>query len=568
MDWPFVRGPNYDGCSRETELVDSFPPDGPRVLWTRPLGVGYSGFTTSGDRLFTQCQALSGQYVVCLNAATGETLWEYRYGLPYESAGLYPGPRATPTIENDCVFFAAPNGLVGCLEISTGRPIWSLNIFEAFDVEPVEFGYSCSPVVVQGKVLLPVGKPNASVVALDASTGRVVWRAGDDSISHVPVLPIRWQGRSLALCYLRNVIAAFDIESGTLAFRIPRSVGYDEHAAWPIYKEPHVWITGPFRAGCELIELTVEKPGYRTVWQSKLMSNDVCSSVLVDGYLYGFDIRDQQTKLHRPSRGQVRCLDFLTGVERWANGSESRTADVAEAPQGSGGISGATPPIGHASVIYADGKLIFFNDRGELILARASPSAYEELGRVQVLGGELCWTPPTLSHGRVFVRNHSRAACLILSRAGSKPDGSAKLTVADIPQSTYRDWAALLLPVEPEFAMDLPTDQELWQSYVVCLAGLFASSALALIGHSAVSRIFRAENLNGRNTLRAGLMLVLGVCGTTVLSGYSQQFIFTWPLSLFGLFHVTFRHPRSPHSACNHPIPPPGSQCEGSAHVL
>lgn len=287
------------------------------------------------------------------------------------------------------------------------------------------------------------------------------------------------------------------------------------------------------------------------------MSNDVCSSVLVDGYLYGFDIRDQQTKLHRPSRGQVRCLEFLTGVERWADGSESRAADTNDAPRTSAGTSGTTTPIGHASVIYADGKLIFFNDRGELILARASPSAYAELGRVQVLGGELCWTPPTLSHGRVFVRNHSRAACLVLSRTGSQLEGGARLTVADIPQSTYHDWASLLLPVEREFAMDLPADRELWRSYLVCLAGLFAASALAFIGHWAVSRIdsvWRNDTvrrispvdlLNGRNTLRTGLMLVFGICGTTVLSGYSQQFVFTWPLSLFGLFHVVVRQASS-----------------------
>jgi outer membrane protein assembly factor BamB len=547
FDWPFIRGPNYDGCSRETGLVDSFPAEGPPVLWTRPLGVGYSGFTTTGDRLFTQYQTLGGQYVVCLNAATGETLWEHRYGLPYEPAGLYPGPRATPTIDSDRVYFAAPDGLVGCLDISTGRRLWSLNVYDEFGVAPVEFGYSCSPVVVAGKVLLPVGKPNASVVALEAATGRVVWRAGNDAISHVPVLSVRLRGRSLALGYLRNVISAFDIDSGAPVFRIPRSGGYDEHAAWPLYREPYLWVTGPFRGGCELMELTAESPGYRTVWRSKLMSNDVCSSVLVDGHLYGFDIRDQQTKLHRPSRGRVRCLDFLTGVERWADGPQPSAADADDTRPFAAKATGGPAPIGHASVIYADGKLIFFNDLGELILARASPSACTVLGRVQVLGGELCWTPPTLSQGRVFVRNHSRAACLILSLAGSELEGGPRLTVADIPRSTYYDWASLLLPVEREFAMDLPADQELWRSYLACLAGLLAASALAFTGHWALSRIesarrfYPVDNFNGRNVLRTGMMLVFGICGTTLLSGSTQHFVFTWPLVLFGLFHVVVR---------------------------
>ena len=140
------------------------------------------------------------------------------------------------------------------------------------------------------------------------------------------------------------------------------------------------------------------------------MSNDVCSSVLVDGFVYGFDIRDVQSKPHRPSRGQFRCIEFLTGRERWANGPANRMEHADSPP------SDMPPelPIGQATVLYADGKLILFNDLGELILARANPDRYEELARSRVLGGELCWTQPMLLDGRLYVRNHSRAACLVL----------------------------------------------------------------------------------------------------------------------------------------------------------
>jgi hypothetical protein len=112
-DWPFIRGANYDGRSSETDPIDAFPPQGPAVVWTRPLGVGYSGFTTQGNRVYTQYQTLGGQYVICLDAATGQTIWEYRYELPYDPAGMYTGPRATPTIAREKIYFAAPSGLVG-----------------------------------------------------------------------------------------------------------------------------------------------------------------------------------------------------------------------------------------------------------------------------------------------------------------------------------------------------------------------------------------------------------------------------------------------------------------------
>ena len=103
--WTFVRGVAFDGHSPEIHLADQWPASGPPVLWHRPLGQGYSSFVAADERVFTQYQSISGQYVICLSATTGETIWEYRYDWPFEATGLYPGPRATPTIYQKKIFF-------------------------------------------------------------------------------------------------------------------------------------------------------------------------------------------------------------------------------------------------------------------------------------------------------------------------------------------------------------------------------------------------------------------------------------------------------------------------------
>jgi len=539
--WPSLRGPSFDGHASGEKVVDAFPPQGPPVLWTRPLGAGYSGFAADGRRVFTQYQTLGGQYLLCLDAETGDTVWEHRYEGPYDPAGLYPGPRATPTLGEGRVYFSGPSGLVGCLDVDTGRPVWSLNVFERFGTEPVEFGYSCAPTLADGKVLLPVGAPGASVVALDPATGNILWQSGDDAASHVPILPVTFRDRRLGIAYLRNVLAAFDLATDELVWRKPLSSGYDEHAAWPIYSEPYLWISAPFQAGSELLELTDESPGYRTVWKSRLMSNDVCSSVLADGHLYGFDIRDAQAKPHRPSRGSFRCLEFLTARERWSNGvpDERRRIDDAPIPGG---------PIGQATALVADGKLLLFNELGELILARATPERYEELGRVRVLGGEIGWTQPTLCRGRLFVRNHSRAACLLLSPPEDDATPDSTLTVADIPQSTYRDWAAALIPVEPEYAMDAPTAPQLLRWSAAALALFLLSAFLAAIlcfGVTVARRMAgRNESRDGPATLRRfrrfhwTLTAVSGAAGTTLFGLLAAEFLFTWPLCLFVAFQA------------------------------
>ena len=92
-NWQFYRGAAFDGNSSETGLADSWPSEGPPVLWVRDLGQGYSSFVGRGDRVFTCYQKVTRQFVVCLDASTGKTLWEHSYDWSYQTAGLYPGPK-------------------------------------------------------------------------------------------------------------------------------------------------------------------------------------------------------------------------------------------------------------------------------------------------------------------------------------------------------------------------------------------------------------------------------------------------------------------------------------------
>ena len=93
------------------------------------------------------------RWVLCLEAETGRTVWEQRVDWPYDAAGMYPGPRATPTWYKNRVYYASPQGLVGCLDAEDGRPIWSLNVIEKFKGKGHDFGYSCSALVEDGLVI-------------------------------------------------------------------------------------------------------------------------------------------------------------------------------------------------------------------------------------------------------------------------------------------------------------------------------------------------------------------------------------------------------------------------------
>lgn len=537
IGWPNYRGPTHDGVSTETGLADSWPAGGPPVLWRREIGRGYSGLIAVGKCLYTQGQNAVEQSVVCLDADSGELVWEHRYGWAFERGGMYPGPRATPSWHAGRIYFASPDGLVGCLRGHDGSEIWSLNVNQKFSGRGTDFGYSCSPLVEAGKVILPVGGPGASVVALNESDGSTVWASGDEPASYCSPLPITLAGRRLVVAFLQNALAALDLESGRILWQRPYSRGYDEHSAQPVYQEPYLMVMLPFQAGADLYRFESEHASAnggatsgltaRLVRHSAEMSNDTASSVLVDGCVYGFDLREAQANGRRSSRGAFRCMELQSGKVRWS-----------------------TDRVGHATVLGADKKLFLFNDKGELILARASPERYEELGRTKVFGGETCWTAPTLDRGRIYLRSPTKAACLLVNSAAmSALDRSPR--VSPPPETTGGEPADMvwLLGKEREYPFDPPDRAEWTAWYVWSLLGSLGGAAVAAMMFRLVTG--RSPDRRRRSSIVFwSAAFLLGLAMTPLANRCTDRFVLTWPVSVFVVHQFVlvaiFRSQRQP----------------------
>jgi outer membrane protein assembly factor BamB len=523
-DWPQLRGPTHDGHSAESSIAESWPTDGPPVLWAKEIGAGYSGFVVVGDRAFTLAQSLHQQFMLCLDANTGETIWTHRYALPFEG-GLYPGPRSTPTVSGDRVVFATPDGVIGCVRASDGGSIWQSDVHRRFRGKGTDFGYSASPLVIDDLVIVPVGGHGASVVALRLSNGEVAWQSGDSPASYATPIPIEWQGHKLVIALLENSLAAFDRKTGELWFEVELSNGYDEHSAQPLYREPHLFIAAPFKAGARLFELVADESTGRCrpkrVWESFQLSNDVASSVLVGDVVFGFDLKEAQSRRNRPSRGEFRCVDWLSGKVRW---SDSK--------------------IGQANVIVVGDKLLLFNDAGELMLARVSDELYQELARTKVFDGEVSWTLPAFSNGRLFVRSQSQAVCLFIGNELKRETSSSRLTVRDIPKQTRFDPTSLI-GGEREFPAMTPEWRELrawfgWSAAMIVVAGLVSTVSAATL-RVAVRRS-RQSHGETPGTLRR-VLLFGGVAGVSVVGGpwlnaRTETYLFFWPLTLWVGFQL------------------------------
>jgi outer membrane protein assembly factor BamB len=512
-DWPHLRGPRYDGIALATGLVAAWSESGPPVLWTTPLGQGFSGFVVVGGKAYTQCQELSGQYLVCLDVNNGAEHWRLRYDAAWQSTGAYPGPYASPTCSDGHVFFASPSGVVGCAD-ADGRLLWSRNLIRDLRGRGAGFGFACTPLVEGGLAMFPVGGPGAGLVALKIEDGSIAWQDGDDQASYCPAYAITWQGRRLVVGFLRNVLVVHDVATGQLLARHVLSSEYDEHSAWPLYREPDLLVASPFKRGAQMMRLLPSDGGIelKTVWMSKELSNDVLSSVLYEGHVYGFDLAELQARLHRSSRGVFRCLDAATGKVKWS-----------------------TDAVEHASLLVADGKLILWTDTGTLILARADAAEYQELARHAILpDGGMCWTPPTLHGDRLLLRNQERAVCVLLGDAArlSGEQRSQLTTAADLPSGWTWKWT-WLVGREPEFPNDAPS----WPEFAFWFGVTLMLVALAVIVVAAVGAVAWVWGWPGARSggwaIFWSACFVLGLIATPLLGHALDRFVWTWPLCLF-----------------------------------
>ncbi|MDV6030161.1 MAG: PQQ-like beta-propeller repeat protein [Phycisphaera sp. RhM] len=527
LGWPTIRGPHLNGHSDEIHLADAWPNHGPPVLWRRHLGQGYSSFVAFDGRVFTQYQTLAGQFVLCLDATTGSTLWQHRYDDPYELDGMYPGPRSTPTIDEKHIYFTSPDLTVGCLNWE-GEELWTVDLSQRFESRGTGFGYACSPIIAGEKILLPVGGRNSAMIALNKRTGELIWKSGDDPASYSSAVPTTVLDKQMVIGLLQNSFCGFDLHSGSQLFRVALSRGYDEHSAWPITRNDLVWISSPFQGGSQLYRITPDQsPAIELIGEYKSMSNDVASSVLVGEYVYGFDLKESQSNARHPSRGSFRCVNFYTGEIAWSNGNTKprRNVEFETMKQ--------SQTIGHASLIVADKKLILLNDTGDLILAKASPEQHTELARARVLAGKTAWATPALHRGLLFVRNHSAAVCVYL---GDDDRGDAIVLQRSVrlrskPASdSERNW----IGIRSEDTLRMPTVRTMFDGWIATTVSMACAAILTAIAVLIGPRSLRLH----WHSVFLTLSMISCMAAGPLLSHAFNEFIFTWP----GCLYLVFQH--------------------------
>lgn len=386
-DWPQLLGPNRNGVYDGGDLDTSWPEKGPRQLWTRDVGAGFSNPVVGAGRLILFHRRGDNEIVESLDARTGEPDWKFEYPSSYrDDFGFDEGPRASPVIVAGQVYTFGAQGVLHCLQLAGGKKIWSVDTVKEFGVRKGFFGAASTPLVEGSRLFLNVGGEGAGIVAFDKDTGRVLWKATGDEASYSSPVAATIGGEKKIVFFTREGLVVIDPATGEVSHKLRwrARMNASVNAAAPLIVGDDIFLSASYGTGATLIHLN--GPKIEQLWSTEeALTNHYATSVYSDGILYGYHGRQEYTQ-------SLRAIEAKSGKVLWEEGG-----------------------FGAGTITLAGGRLLLMRENGELVLAEASPRAFRPLARARILNGTVR-AYPAIAGGLLYVRNESSLACIDLRK--------------------------------------------------------------------------------------------------------------------------------------------------------
>ena len=396
QDFPQFLGPDRNSVIRNVQLRQDWSSP-PELIWRQAIGAGWSGFAVVNRFAVTLEQRGPNEILACYHAATGKAVWTQQEETRHESVFGYVGPRSTPTIHEGRVYALGATGRLRCVDGADGAVIWSHDLFaengwdQATAEAPVPWGRSASPLIVDDKVIVPLGGPTigpwVTLIAFDKLTGKEVWRGGHSQISYASPQLVTLAGVRQIVSVNQDFISSHAIEDGRTLWEHPWNGKSNTNASASQARQVtgnQIYCSKGYAAGSELFEVIPPSDKSRvkenawateTIWANRNMKTKFSNVAFLDGYAYGLD------------DGLLACQDLETGQRRWKRGR-----------------------YGYGQILLVGNNILVLDENGGLHLVKASPDKHQELGEFQALEGQT-WNTLCLYGDLLLVRNSQEAAC-------------------------------------------------------------------------------------------------------------------------------------------------------------
>lgn len=380
-DWPQWMGPQLNGISTER----GWSPDWQtplQAVWSAQIGTGFSSVSVQDGRLYTMGHKDGKETVWCLNADSGEVVWSYDYRAALNDNLYEGGPGATPTVLGSHVYTLSVDGQLHCFDHATGDLQWRRDLKSDFNVGLHEWGFNSSPFIRHNRLFVQGGR--IGCYALD--DGSLIWSSPPHAAGYGAIRSMQVEDAQYLVSLDCDGLRISDPENGsTVAFTAWKSP-FATNSTTPIIRGNTIFISTGYNVGAAAF--TFDGTQLEEVYTTKRMRNHFNNSILFGDHLYGFDGNSNLGRVVT-----LTCLNFETGEVMWKHRG-----------------------LGCGSLMIADGRLLVLSEKGDLVVADASPDGFAEQSRATILSGR-CWTVPVLSGGRVFARNASgNLVCVRLPR--------------------------------------------------------------------------------------------------------------------------------------------------------
>lgn len=374
------RGVDRNGIYTETDLLDSWPEEGPELLWVfEGLGRGYAAPAVAEHMIFVNGEEDGASYLYALDRE-GKLLWKSPNGEEFLGEGFsstYPGSRSTPTLAGKLVYSSSGHGQIGCFRASDGLAKWSLNIVDDLGGELGYFGYSESPAVDDDMLYCFPGGTETNLAAIDRFTGKLAWssRVLRDTFAYGSPVLVDLPSRKILITTSRHHIFSMDRGNGELlgSYKLENVTMDGEHCNSVVYDDGHIYFVGNDMGGQGAMKLELSEDGktFTEVWRNPEIRNNFGGFVVVNDHLY------------TTMKGNMMLALELDG---------GRVSDSLKVAPG--------------SLIYADGKFICYGNNGSLSLIRNRGEGMEITGSLKVKEGTgHHFSHPVLSGGIMYIRH-------------------------------------------------------------------------------------------------------------------------------------------------------------------
>jgi outer membrane protein assembly factor BamB len=403
-DWPWIYGPRRNHTSDQKGVLRTWPAEGPKVLWTVPMGAGFGGPAVSRGSVYVlDRDEKVGDTLRVLDLASGKELWTFAYDAP--GSFMFAGSRTTPTVDGEHVYTVGPMGELHAISTKTRKPAWSKNIWKDFGggAELPRWAIVQNPLIYGDLLIVAPQTTEAGVVAYDKLTGALKWKSA--ALSGIPgyVTPsiVKVAGEDQLVMITAAAGRGRTAKGGSVNGLDPRSGKvlwtFTEYqniipVAQPVDAgEGRVLIAGAYGAGS--VMLKVDKKADGTFAASELFRNPDFGAHTQPPILHGGHFYSHYT-INERSDGLVAMS--IDGQVKWKTDQN--------------------PPFTRGGMILADGLLLMTDGNTKLYLVEPSPAGFKPLASAVILAPGDNWAPLALVDGKLLVRGQKELKVLEVAR--------------------------------------------------------------------------------------------------------------------------------------------------------